>query len=48
MNPHYNQNYSREQIDAILEKIKDCVINNKYTMLWVSKVTPFENLDTMQ
>lgn len=32
MNPHYNQNYTREQIDAILEKIKDCVRNNKYTI----------------
>lgn len=31
-NPHYNQNYTREQIDAILEKIKDCVRNNKYTI----------------
>lgn len=32
MNPHYNQNYTREQIDAILNKIKDCVVNNKYTI----------------
>ncbi len=31
MNP-YNQNYTREQIDAILDKIKDCVVNNKYTI----------------
>ncbi|RDU23733.1 hypothetical protein [Anaerosacchariphilus polymeriproducens] len=33
MNPYYNQNYTREQIDAILDKIKDCVVNNKYTIV---------------
>ena len=32
MNPYYNQNYTREQVDAILNKIKDCVVNNKYTI----------------
>ena len=32
MNPYYNQNYTREHIDAILDKIKDCVVNNKYTI----------------
>ena len=32
MNPYYNQSYTREQIDAILDKIKDCVANNKYTI----------------
>lgn len=32
MNPYYNQNYNREQIDAILNKIKECVINNKFTI----------------
>lgn len=32
MNPHYNQNYTRDQIDEILNKIKDCVNNNKYTI----------------
>jgi len=32
MNPHYNQNYTREQIEEILDKIKDCVNNNKYTI----------------
>ena len=30
MNSYYNQNYTREQIDAVLEKIKSCVNNNKY------------------
>lgn len=32
MNPYYNKNYTREQIDAILDKTKDCVVNNKYTI----------------
>lgn len=32
MNSHYNQNYTREEIDAVLEKIKSCVRNNKYTI----------------
>ena len=32
MNPHYNQNYSREDIDTVLTKIKSCVGNNKYTI----------------
>lgn len=32
MNPYYNQNYTKVQIDAILDKIKDCVVNNKYTI----------------
>lgn len=32
MNLYYNQNYTREQIDVILNKIKDCVNNNKYTI----------------
>lgn len=30
MNPHYNQNYTKEEIDVILDKIKSCVGNNKY------------------
>lgn len=33
MNPHYNQNYTKEEIDVILEKIKSCVGNNKYTIV---------------
>ena len=32
MNPYYNQNYTREQIDAILDKIKDCVVNRRFTI----------------
>lgn len=30
MNPHYNQNYTRAQIDEILSKIKSCVTENKF------------------
>lgn len=32
MNSYYNQNYTREEIAAILKKIKDCIINNKFTI----------------
>ena len=32
MNPHYNQNYTREEIDAVLAKIKACIEKNKYTV----------------
>lgn len=32
MIPYYNQNYTREQIDDVLDKIKYCVVNNKYTI----------------
>ena len=32
MNSHYNQNYTKEEIDVILEKIKNCVCNNKFTI----------------
>ncbi len=32
MNPHYNQNYSREDIELILEIIKSCVDSNRYTI----------------
>lgn len=30
MNQHYNQDYTREEIGAILAKIKSCVEKNKY------------------
>jgi len=30
MNPHYNQNYTREEIDAVLAKIKSCVEKDRY------------------
>ena len=32
MNPHYNQNYSREEIENILTTIKSCVSMGKYTI----------------
>lgn len=32
MNPHYNQIYTRKEIDAILGKIKTCVEQNRYTI----------------
>lgn len=32
MNPHYNQKYSREEIEDILTKIKACVSVGKYTI----------------
>ena len=32
MNPYYNQNYTRQEIDDVLAKIKACVENGKYTI----------------
>ena len=32
MNPHYNQNYTRAEIDAVLATIKSCVEKNRYTI----------------
>lgn len=32
MAEHYNQDYTQEEIDIILGKIKECVENNKYTI----------------
>lgn len=32
MNPHYNQNYTRDEIEDILTKIKSCVAAGKYTI----------------
>lgn len=32
MNPYYNQNYSREEIEDILGKIKACVSAGKYSI----------------
>lgn len=39
----YNQNYTKEEIDVILEKIKCCVGNNKYTI--ALKENRQENID---
>jgi len=30
MNPHYNQDYTQEQVAAILESIQDCVRENRF------------------
>ena len=32
MNPYYNQNYTREEIQNVLYKIKTCVSSGKYTI----------------
>ena len=32
MNEHYNQNYTEKECDVILQKIKICVNNNKFTV----------------
>lgn len=32
LNPHYNQNYTKEEIEDILSQIKSCVENNRYTI----------------
>lgn len=32
MNPYYNQNYTREEIQNVLDKIKTCVSLEKYTI----------------
>lgn len=32
MSKHYNTNYTEVEINLVLKKIKDCIINNKYTI----------------
>jgi len=32
MNPNYNQNYTKEDIENILNLIKECIKSNKYTI----------------
>lgn len=32
LNPHYNQNYTREEIDAVLSRIKSFVEKGRYTI----------------
>lgn len=32
MNQHYNQNYTRKEIEEVLDKIKKCVSLGKYTI----------------
>lgn len=43
MNRYYNQNYTREQIEEILEKIKGCVRNKQFTISM--NVRRQENID---
>ena len=32
MSRHYNQNYTKEQISAVLQKIQECVSSGKYSV----------------
>lgn len=32
MNPHYNQNYTREEIENVLAEIKECISNDRYSI----------------
>lgn len=32
MNPYYNQNYTREEIKAVLGRVKSCVERGRYTI----------------
>ena len=32
MNPHYNQNYTKDEITTILNKIQDCIRENRYSI----------------
>ncbi|OFV69201.1 hypothetical protein [Acetobacterium wieringae] len=32
MSQHYNQNYTKEEISAVLQKIQECVSSGKYTV----------------
>lgn len=43
MKLYYNQNYTKEEIDEVLTKIKDCINNNCYTIALNEKRQ--ENLD---
>lgn len=46
MSQHYNQNYTREQICSVLDAIKDCVRENRYS---ISKnENRQENIDFIQ
>ena len=43
MDPYYNQNYTKEQIDAILELIKKCIQEGRYSIS--GNVNRQENID---
>lgn len=32
MSEYYNQKYTKEEADAILKRIKDCINENRYTV----------------
>ncbi len=32
MSQHYNQNYTKEEISAVLQRIQECVSNGKYSI----------------
>ena len=32
MNPHYNQNYTKLQIEKVLNTIKECILNGNYSV----------------
>lgn len=43
MNQHYNQNYTREEIDRILAMIKDCIGEDRFIIS--TKENRQENMD---
>lgn len=43
MNPHYNQNFTKEEVTAILCKIQDCIRENHFTIALNEKRQ--ENID---
>ncbi len=46
MNQHYNQNYSKEEVAVILQKIQDCIRCGKYTI--AKNDNRQENLDLIR
>lgn len=46
MSQHYNQNYTKEEVAAILQRIQDCVRGGKYTI--AQNENRQENLDLIR
>lgn len=46
MSQHYNQNYAKEEVAAILQRIQDCVRGGKYTI--AKNENRQENLDLIR
>lgn len=46
MSQHYNQNYTKEEVAAILQRIQDCVRSGKYTI--AKNENRQENLDLIR